>query len=70
MLTFTGRTNNAAILEWIISFVFTFYIISFFLDLLPAIRTKNRDSRFVKTTPRQMEESGAADETRDYRRDF
>jgi len=36
--------NHAAILEWILALVFTFYVFSFFLDLLPAVRTKNHYS--------------------------
>jgi Frag1/DRAM/Sfk1 family len=44
----TKRYNPAAVLEWIIAFVFTFYVFSFFIDLLPAIRTKEHDQRFGK----------------------
>lgn len=32
--------NRGAILEWVISFVFTGYVISFVIDLLPSVRTK------------------------------
>lgn len=66
--TFTSRLNIAATLEWVIAFIFTFYIVSFFLDLVPAIKTKGRNDRFVKTSPRQMEDAGASDETRAYHR--
>jgi len=38
---FKGRQNPGAILEWIISFVFTFYILTFLIDLFPVVRTKN-----------------------------
>jgi len=41
--------NAAAILEWAISFIFTFYAISFVIDLYPAVRTKGPDKRFQKT---------------------
>ncbi|KAI5850001.1 Frag1/DRAM/Sfk1 [Tricharina praecox] len=32
--------DTAAILEWLIAFVFTFYVLSFFFDLRPTARTK------------------------------
>lgn len=32
------KYNAAAVLEWAISFIFTFYIFSFFIDLIPAVR--------------------------------
>ena len=37
--TFTNRQNIAAVFEWIIAFVFTFYVLTFFVDLLPAARS-------------------------------
>jgi Frag1/DRAM/Sfk1 family len=40
-LTFRGNRNVAAVVEWAISFIFTGYIISFFVDLLPSVRTKS-----------------------------
>lgn len=42
--TFKEIYNVAAVLEWAISFIFTFYVLSFFIDLLPAIHTKNQTS--------------------------
>ncbi|EHK99868.1 putative protein SFK1 [Glarea lozoyensis 74030] len=44
----TERYNPAAVLEWAIAFVFTFYVFSFFIDLLPAVRTKRHEQRFGK----------------------
>lgn len=35
--TFKGAYNVAAVLEWIIAFIFTFYVGSFFIDLIPAL---------------------------------
>jgi hypothetical protein len=52
--SWTGYRNTAAVLEWIISFVFTFYVLSFAIDLWPAVKTKDHRQRFVK--PREMEE--------------
>ncbi|KAL1880230.1 hypothetical protein VTK73DRAFT_6058 [Phialemonium thermophilum] len=36
----TNHTNAAAVLEWLVAFIFSFYILSFFVDLLPAVRTR------------------------------
>ncbi|KAL1993042.1 hypothetical protein VTN49DRAFT_3799 [Thermomyces lanuginosus] len=36
-----GRQNLAAVLEWVIAYIFTFYILSFAIDLFPAVRTRN-----------------------------
>ncbi|KAH8664299.1 Frag1/DRAM/Sfk1 family-domain-containing protein [Xylariales sp. PMI_506] len=57
---FKGMYNPAAILEWIIAFVFSFYVFSFAIDLYPAARTSPRlgfKAGGMNTTPRQMEES-------------
>jgi hypothetical protein len=51
----THRSNLAAIFEWIIAFVYTFYVLSFFIDFLPAIRTKHHQSH---QTEMQMAEEG------------
>ncbi|CEI39559.1 hypothetical protein FVEN_g1853 [Fusarium venenatum] len=45
------QRNAAAILEWVISFIFTFYAISFVIDLYPAIRTKPNHARHPKYVP-------------------
>lgn len=37
--------NPAAVLEWVIAFIFTGYILSFVLDLLPAISTRHHHSK-------------------------
>ncbi|KAJ1329394.1 Frag1/DRAM/Sfk1 family [Microdochium nivale] len=39
IMNFQKRYNLAAIFEWTVSFVFTFYILSFVIDLWPAIHT-------------------------------
>lgn len=36
-----SNTNISAVLEWVVAFIFTFYVLSFVIDLLPAVRTKN-----------------------------
>jgi hypothetical protein len=35
---FKKQYNAAAILEWAVSFIFTFYVFSFIIDLIPAVR--------------------------------
>ncbi|KAL2003466.1 hypothetical protein VTN02DRAFT_3777 [Thermoascus thermophilus] len=35
------RRNASAVLEWVIALVFTFYIFSFIIDLLPSVRTRH-----------------------------
>ncbi|KAI0167268.1 Frag1/DRAM/Sfk1 family-domain-containing protein [Pestalotiopsis sp. NC0098] len=37
---FRKNYNVAAILEWVIAFIFSFYVFSFFIDLWPAVKTK------------------------------
>lgn len=37
---FKKQYNAAAVLEWAVSFVFTFYLLSFVYDLIPAVKTK------------------------------
>ncbi|PMD26047.1 Frag1/DRAM/Sfk1 family protein [Hyaloscypha hepaticicola] len=51
--------NAAAVLEWAVAFIFTFYVFSFFIDLLPATRTKNSNAKFScgQVTQMQMEEN-------------
>jgi len=38
--SYTHNRNVAAVFEWIIAFVYTFYVLSFVVDLLPSVRTK------------------------------
>lgn len=35
-----GRYNAAAVLEWAIAFIFTFYVLSFAVDLWPAVSNR------------------------------
>ncbi|CAF9915803.1 hypothetical protein IMSHALPRED_002704 [Imshaugia aleurites] len=42
--TFESRQNVAAVFEWIVAFVFTFYVLTFFVDLLPAARSTQEHS--------------------------
>jgi len=38
---FKHSYNAAAVLEWAIAFIFTFYVFSFFIDLIPAVHSKH-----------------------------
>lgn len=50
------RRNEAAIIEWTVAFVFTLYVFSFFIDLLPATKTKhNRFGHGQQETEMQIE---------------
>ncbi|EGX92529.1 FK506 suppressor Sfk1 [Cordyceps militaris CM01] len=57
---FTKQNDVAAILEWAIAFLFTFFILSFVIDLYPAVTTKPHTARFEKRGPREMEEGSGA----------
>ncbi|KAI9039084.1 Frag1/DRAM/Sfk1 family protein [Aspergillus affinis] len=35
-----SKRNAAAVLEWVIALIFTFYVLSFVIDLLPSVRTR------------------------------
>ncbi|CAZ86490.1 unnamed protein product [Tuber melanosporum] len=39
------KANAAAVLEWLVAFFFTFYVLSFFYDLRPKARTKEETQR-------------------------
>ena len=39
------KYNAAAVLEWVIAFIYFFYVLSFFIDFMPAIRSKHHQSR-------------------------
>lgn len=56
----TGHNDTAAILEWVIAFLFTFFVASFAIDFLPAIRTRHKRNIFaiekgnMQDTPNQL----------------
>jgi hypothetical protein len=56
---FKKQLNIAAVLEWAIAFIFTFYAFSFFIDLVPAIHTKNYASNATTMEMEQNDEVGA-----------
>lgn len=55
VLQLYSHYNVAAVFEWVIAFVYTWYVLSFFIDFLPAVRTKNHQSY---QTEMQMAEEG------------
>jgi hypothetical protein len=57
---FLGLYDKAAILEWVIAFVFSFYVFSFVVDLYPAASTSRptgRKTPGMNMSPRSMEEN-------------
>ncbi|CAK7270587.1 hypothetical protein SEPCBS119000_004168 [Sporothrix epigloea] len=49
-LTFSHHTNEGAIVEWIIAYIFAFYIFSFTIDLYPAVYTRHISQRIHEKT--------------------
>ncbi|KAF1836566.1 hypothetical protein BDW02DRAFT_493206 [Decorospora gaudefroyi] len=48
--------NVAAVLEWVVAFIYCLYVFSFFIDFLPATRTRRHQSK--QTKMQMMEEGG------------
>ncbi|KAI0024363.1 hypothetical protein F4780DRAFT_796208 [Xylariomycetidae sp. FL0641] len=57
---FRDAWNVAAILEWTVSFIFSFYIFSFMIDLYPAVATRN--GRVASWTLRPMSSAQMTEE--------
>lgn len=53
--------NAAAILEWAIAFIFTGYVLSFVVDLLPSVRTRRHVPQGEKRTQVGPRDSSAVD---------
>ncbi|KAL1987642.1 hypothetical protein VTN96DRAFT_2883 [Rasamsonia emersonii] len=49
LMKHSHRKNVAAVLEWVIALIFTFYVLSFVIDLLPAVRTRRHVPQGEKT---------------------
>jgi len=49
---FKKAYNAAAVLEWAVAFIFTFYLLSFVVDLFPAVHTRGQ---VITPTEMQME---------------
>ncbi|KAI9739751.1 MAG: hypothetical protein M1834_006471 [Cirrosporium novae-zelandiae] len=46
--------NAGAVIEWVIALIFTFWVLSFLIDLLPAIRTKKHIPQGLKELERAV----------------
>ena len=53
-----SKWNTAAVLEWTIAFFYCFYVLSFFMDFLPVVRSKHHQSH--ETEMQVAEEGGSA----------
>jgi len=62
--SYTHHRNVAAVIEWVIALIFTFYVLSFLLDLLPSVRTKHHVPQGYNSDIQDMIEKG----TRRHRR--
>jgi hypothetical protein len=62
------KYNAAAVLEWVIALIFFFYVLSFFIDFMPAVRSKNHQSR--ETEMDMAEQGGLGDGAADDRQYF
>lgn len=60
---FLKASNAAAVLEWAVAFIFTFYVLSFYIDLFPAVRTRHMGHGFKSSNPadRQAAEEAMAE---------
>ena len=52
---FTKQQNVAAVFEWVIAFIFTFYVLTFFVDLLPAARDTQMRTNVKRMHMRDVE---------------
>ena len=57
--SFDSKKNIAAVFEWIVAFVFTFYVLTFFIDLLPAARSTQEHSNAELMHLKRVENGGA-----------
>ena len=58
-LLYKERYNPGAVLEWVISLIFTFYILTFLIDLLPAVRSKHPRPHHTGPTEVEMGVEGS-----------
>jgi len=53
--SFDSHKNVAAIFEWIVALVFTFYVLTFFMDLLPAVRSTQEHTNIENMQKHKVE---------------
>lgn len=64
--SFTRNRDIGAVLEWVVAFVFTGYIVTFLLDLLPSVRTKTHVPQGSRV---EMGEGGSGELVQDLTQD-
>ena len=52
---FTSKQNVAAVFEWVIALFFTFYVLTFLVDLLPAARNTQMRTNLERLNMRDVE---------------
>ena len=63
--SFKGKYNEAGVLEWALAFIFTFYILSFFVDLLPAVWARDGTPEMRMVVETNVNDVRVGRETRD-----
>ena len=53
--TFSSKQNVAAVFEWVVALIFTFYVMTFFVDLLPAARNTQMRTNVERLGIRDVE---------------
>ena len=53
---FTSKQNVAAVFEWVIALFFTFYVLTFLVDLLPAARDTQMQTNLERLNMRDVED--------------
>ena len=56
--TFGSHQNVAAVVEWTIAFIFTLYVLSFVIDLLPSVQNSRHVPQGVKEAEKNLEQGG------------
>jgi hypothetical protein len=59
---FANQKNVAAVFEWIVAFTFTFYVLSFLLDLLPSVQTRHHIPQGFEAGPMRMQMAATKDQ--------
>lgn len=57
--SFNKEQNVAGVFEWIVALFFTFYVLTFFIDLLPAARSKQEHTNIERMYMREAENGTA-----------
>ncbi|KAL2888315.1 tyrosine kinase protein [Ceratocystis lukuohia] len=63
ILVKTHHRDAAAVVEWILAFIFSFYVFSYVMDLWPAVHTKKPEMRYHKPQRLAVGSSGGSPHT-------